>query len=1585
MGMKTSTHVIRGMNRDLSKSKISSEYAFDAQNIRITAREGNTLLSVTNEKGNTPLGISFEGKVIGYCVVNTYLVVFSTNDSLDFIYRIDKHLNVTSLYTGNLGFSEEHPIEAIGVYENENIQKVYWVDGINQPRVINIVKDALIGGTPVYNDNSFDFVQELSLKEKVEVERVLISNGMFSPGTIQYAFTYYTKYGQESNIFYTTELFNLSHNDRGGSPEDKINNSFTINISNIDNKFDYIRVYSIHRTSLDAIPVVKRISDIEISGGTFRGVNSASVVYRRTNNPIYVKQGDSNNEGTLLSTDNFTLVDYTGTFIENTKCFKFTKDEYPELILDFGNGIATWEANTVFYISETGDVGGPGGESAGPIIIGDGDQFLSATRGKYDNGATIVDNGVIGSDIDPTQLLYIGGESVIANTITQKDQTLFLGNIELTRKPIDGAIKSSLYAGEGVKNSNTVEGLTNTSRTVNLGDDGIGGFYIYRSSLAFNTAGFKVGEYYRIGIQFQHKTGKWSEPILIGDIKYTGARPNLDNGVVTIPTMAYTLAKDIATQLNSQYGYKRARAVVVFPTLQDRSILLQGMLCPTVFRAGSRKNNTPFSQASWFIRPNLPWDVGTTTDDTNNNKKIEKGAWVEFRHLHSLKSKYDRGAEIQNIGTSPYFVSVNNAILQGSNDSYDNTFFIDQSVLTMHSPEIEFDPSIATVDNSNVKMRIVGLINFTASVGDIDIQTSTPPIHYESSGFIHNTTSVVNASTDAARGLVAGLFYKDYFVDDAKNASRYEPYPKQTYEHSYMVYPWHRSGSLNNDAVRPSDKGTRSAVLKKKVISNMKFSKYNTWLSSSWAPTNGITAVQLFNSNEVSLVKMPIPDNSSIDNMNYYGNIDTLLTSTMDYGIVYSKGNGYSSSFYDVDTITDSSTVSNIGDYDGLLKKTKEPVRMRYKSGPHLVFGINYDSAANQVILPTVGSINGIDIGAVPFWSKKVSGSIDSSAYTKVKYYTTYPPSYSYSDISVGDLWIDPSGRHGANIGRGAVLWRYTGYNRETDEFGNIAWEMVSLGDGDKCKYESYNRTYYYSASYNGSYFALFEDDISSGVYEGVQQSNISANASYPYLFLAELYRDLEDMPNIFGGNTEDAIKENLWVPAGNPVDLDSDTVTVKYDFGDTWYQRYDCLKTYPFSMEDENQVVEIASFMCETRVNIDGRYDRNRGQSSNLNMSPINFNLFNPVYSQRDNFFNYRILDKDYYTLNKFPNTITWSKKKTLAEEVDTWANVTMANTLDLDGSKGKVNALRTFNNEIYCFQDTGISNILFNSRVQIPASDGVPIEISNGYKVDGKRYLSSTIGCKNRLSIAESSRGLYFADSDSSSLYLLSEGLTNLSAQFGFEQWSMENLNDSFFRTFYDKNYGDVYFTTSDTSLCYSERLNAFTSFLSYGKTPYMFNIGDEFYAIAGEGGGPDYPKLWKQFDGVYNKFFGSIRPYSITVVCNQDEPYDKIFDNIEFRADTWDGSTLLSTTFDTLEVENEYQKGVSTLTNTKDRPSSLKRKFRVWRANIPRANTSVNGVPANGRDRIRNTWASIKLAMNNPETYKTELHDLMVHYFI
>ena len=102
----------------------------------------------------------------------------------------------------------------------------------------------------------------LKLQEEVKIERNQIANGVFAPGVIQYIFTYYNKYGQESNPFYTSPLYYTSFNDRGGSPEDKVSNSFNITIKNADSNFDYVRIYSLLRTSLDGTPLAKRVADI---------------------------------------------------------------------------------------------------------------------------------------------------------------------------------------------------------------------------------------------------------------------------------------------------------------------------------------------------------------------------------------------------------------------------------------------------------------------------------------------------------------------------------------------------------------------------------------------------------------------------------------------------------------------------------------------------------------------------------------------------------------------------------------------------------------------------------------------------------------------------------------------------------------------------------------------------------------------------------------------------------------------------------------------------------------------------------------------------------------------------------------------------------------------------------------------------------------------------------------------------------------------------------------------------------------------------------------------------------------------------
>ena len=516
----------------------------------------------------------------------------------------------------------------------------------------------------------------------------------------------------------------------------------------------------------------------------------------------------------------------------------------------------------------------------------------------------------------------------------------------------------------------------------------------------------------------------------------------------------------------------------------------------------------------------------------------------------------------------------------------------------------------------------------------------------------------------------------------------------------------------------------------------------------------------------------------------------------------------------------------------------------------------------------------------------------------------------------------------------------------------------------------------------------IFQETLNIPIQTQINGSYSGCGPEYGWLWLGEIYND--NVQNRFGGQTEEAFENNQWLPCGESVSFVNNNgagiaVTINWVEGDTYYQRYDHLKTYPFTLEDQNAITDIVSFMCETRVNIDGRYDKNRGQLSNFTMTPTNFNLINDVYSQKNNFFNYRALNKNKLNLDNFHNLVTWTKTKTVGELVDSWTNINLLNTLDFDGDKGIVRALRRFNNDIITFQDKGVSQILYNENMMLTTTKGTPVEISNSGKVTKKVYLTDKIGCTNKWSICESQYGIYFIDDITKAIFLFNGKIENLSDKLGFHSWinsKLDNINIwnpvdfKGFVTYRDKINGDIFFISKDECLAFSESLGQFTSFYSYENTPYFINLKDRGIAINTAFNNPMY-NIWLHNEGDYNMYFNKYQPFYTTIIANPDMPRDKIFNNIEFRADSWNDNTLLNTTFDTLTTWNEYQKGITTLTNVLGKPSPLKKKFRIWRTNIPRD-------ISNNMDRMRNPWLYIKLSMENENINKTLLHDMIVYYY-
>lgn len=1590
MGWKT-----KGMNRDLSVSAFNTEFSFENINLRLSTNEGNTLMSWVNEIGPKKLFLQIEGVAetdeekayiqgtpIGTAVLNNQLVVFTHREPqeyvnyTDFIYMFTVDdvatgtLKGKMLYKGNLNFNTNYPLETLVSYEANDIQKVYWTDGYNQPRLINIA--ASEDNVSSWNDTSFDFITTLKLKEFIAVEKVIGAEGMFTPGVIQYAFTYYNKYGQESSIFYTSPLHYISYLDRGAAPSTTtVSNAFKISITNVDTNFDYLRIYSVHRTSLDATPEVKQLTDIPLKNLKEYKKFKTSIVYEDAesyNLPIDIQYGNQKILTATTENGDYTVwIDLDGIPVfKNTadvKVVAWYKDgdttSYEELMSfqDFiegcmdstkfdketGGQISVYCKNdkdnfySYIYVEQDldrymqslaeevyHDRGKWGLLVDGELVTGDAAQYMyeqyiiynygdqkwyvlstdniqdtvdvTINKGEtqYADTITYMDTGTTGSSLDPTELLYKGGENIVVQTMEQKDNTLFLGNINIQRQYIESTLQKDVA--EDLKKARKIE---STYRTMTLSKDYSSNVeevtYKYSNQLTGYTTvtnpyvaptinsntnksvpcgGFKKGDYYRLGVQFQYKSGKWSNPIYINDItqanRFSIGETTLSTGykreVVSIPIFKGNLS-DIVVNKALKAGYKKVRAVAVFPSIQDKMCLLQGVVCPTLYTKEHRETDKDlYAQSSWYFRFIRPAD----TKDMNDEGAVYPVS-EDLVYIGVDKDTYDAV-------TTPNPSNMRLVEIQGSYKD-DVKFKTDRTFVTLHSPEIEFEDQYRNIDYTGFDFQQVGFATVTTTLSDIDIQTETPTVSSNGGGFIHKAFNGKNSF-----GINTGLFYEDYTIDDLGDDQPYAATDDQRSPYKWFVYPWHQSTSLNNDIRRPSNKGVQSATLKKKVISNLRYT------TSSWSEYNAIKNVtaQIWASEENTIIKL----NNDI----YRGNIDTLLVPDYADGTYFCFDN------------TESSTAQNV--------QTK---------------------------------------------------------FTSSNYWKTFSKEASQQN------------------GEGVYAWVNNTWVRRNAEIGDKNLSLVRKKENVRMKYKSTPHL------------------VVAKSFEFVRPNALP---------IVEVRRaDTEEVKaTLFGGKTEDALMANTWIPCGEPVALDADhDVDFYWEYGDTYYQRWDCLKTYPYTTGDINQIVEIGSFMLETKINIDGRYDRNRGQASNINMSPTNFNLYNPVYSQTDNFFNYRIVDEATYKHTTFPNQITWTKTKQSGADVDLWTNLTLANTLDLDGDKGGISKLIRQNDAIIAFQDKGIAQILYNDNVQVASTSGVPIEIANSQKVSGKRYMADTVGCSNKWSIVSTPQGNYFIDSNNKDIYLLGQQLSNISAPQGFSSWCKQTIpsngeiwnpiNTNNFVAYYDHTTQDVYFIYKDICLAYSEKTNSFSSFYDYN-APYFCGVQDIGLWIGKDNSkeGNQY-YLYQHRAGEYCNFFGVSKPFSLTLVGNAESQLDKTFTNLEFRAMVnGEGETGAKEKysaylpFDKLEVWNEYQHGLSTLKDAlsmkhhlfKEEASTLKRKFRMWRCDIPRDNAPIpetkEGVfrtKAHPMNRMRNPWVYLKLENNNTSNKKVEIHDIVMMY--
>jgi len=530
-------------------------------------------------------------------------------------------------------------------------------------------------------------------------------------------------------------------------------------------------------------------------------------------------------------------------------------------------------------------------------------------------------------------------------------------------------------------------------------------------------------------------------------------------------------------------------------------------------------------------------------------------------------------------------------------------------------------------------------------------------------------------------------------------------------------------------------------------------------------------------------------------------------------------------------------------------------------------------------------------------------------------------------------------------------------------------------------------------------------------------------------LFIADVTRNIQ---NQYGGQkvtllsngnhsyeaTKDSLVGNIFIPCGDAYPLEAPYIYATD--GDTYIQRFDFNKTQPFDPEYWQQFYESLSYIGTSYINLDGRYDKWRTTKNFIAKHKGNYGLVNMAYSQLNNFFTYRTLDYARLNEDNKPSSIAFSLQKFNQEFVDKWLNINLASTQDLDGRAGKLRKIFNFNGKLLAFQDSAISEIIFNPRVQINTSDNIPIEITNSGKFQAFATLNNKSGCVNKWSIKQIGGRLFYIDNLNKDIMAISsEGFENITSSFGFKTWGDKFLgNTEIFNPRIHNNFivsadninGDVYFNWKPLllegstlteyevspyedinlwgktegfsgSLLFNNDMSYFEAELPYKDVSFMFNIDVDFFSVLNNTSEGSF-KIYRQNTGPSNVHFDTYYPTYIDYMMGPDYPGDKVFNSISYKHEIYDadqnGLFVPNKTFEDMYVRNNFQKGKKVLMENNQLTGYTKKKFNTWGVTFPREFGTMN--------RIRSQWIRLRLKYNQPDVnFDMQLHDLELNYTI
>lgn len=217
-------------------------------------------------------------KIIGYTNIKDTLILFTiikatiNPDEFGGIFKVDLTepeltpitIYLDSPFTPNktLNFNENHPIQAIGRYENENIQRIYWTDNFNPVRTANILDPNL----QTLSTDDLELSPQVTFSTPI-LDKVM-QGGELNSGMYQYCYRLRNQEGAETRFSPPTNFIHVSNGSaywdyqedpenqneyNGTTPGEDSEKKVLLDFEGLDTDYDFIEIVAIYKSTGEGV------------------------------------------------------------------------------------------------------------------------------------------------------------------------------------------------------------------------------------------------------------------------------------------------------------------------------------------------------------------------------------------------------------------------------------------------------------------------------------------------------------------------------------------------------------------------------------------------------------------------------------------------------------------------------------------------------------------------------------------------------------------------------------------------------------------------------------------------------------------------------------------------------------------------------------------------------------------------------------------------------------------------------------------------------------------------------------------------------------------------------------------------------------------------------------------------------------------------------------------------------------------------------------------------------------------------------------------------------------------------------------